>query len=86
MRQPGVATCTASFSRRPSSSMTRLPVNCGLLVPAAVNFSSAAAISACISSCLNTAWPIAVAWVFHGSKNASWSDCAIVGATAVSLL
>ena len=39
-----------------------------------------------MSSALNTAWPIAVAWSFHGSKNASGPDCAIVGAMAESLV
>ena len=60
--------------------------NDGFACPAAANFASTASISRPISSFLNTAVATAVAWSFHGSKNASPPDCAMVGAIAGQLL
>ena len=39
-----------------------------------------------MSSTLNTACPMVLAWSFHGSKNALWPDCAMVGAMADSFV
>jgi hypothetical protein len=60
------------------------PVQVGFFCPTSVNLPSTALTNDFIWSAWNTAWPMAAAWSFHGSKNASPPDWAMVGAMADS--
>ncbi|CPU39710.1 Uncharacterised protein [Mycobacteroides abscessus] len=53
---------------------------------AELNLLSTALTTASISAGLNTAWPMAFAWSFQGSKNAYLPAWAMVGAIPESLV
>ncbi|CKV32772.1 Uncharacterised protein [Mycobacterium tuberculosis] len=84
VRQPARVATTLPCQRRPCSNSAFLPRQRGCRCATAANFWSTASISDLIRSAANTAWPIDLAWSFHGSKNASPPDWATVGAIADS--
>ena len=82
VRQPATVATIVPCHKVPCISKAFLFFHCGFFCATAANCLSTASINDFIWSTANTAWPIAVAWSFHGSKNASPPDCGTVGAIA----
>ena len=84
VRQPATVATTVPCHSVPCISNAFLPSQPGFFCATAANFWPTPSTSDFIWSAWNTAWPIVVAWSFHGSKNASPSPCGMVGAIADS--